>query len=109
MAATVRGHGHDATDLRDIGLGAAADSAIAAHAKSHQFAVLTADLDFANIVEYPPADYAGIVVIRPPDKANRDLVLALVKQFLQVTALVAHLQGRLAIVEPGRIRMRPTI
>jgi predicted nuclease of predicted toxin-antitoxin system len=47
-----RAAGHGATDVRDIGLGTAPDSAIAAHAKANQMALVTADLDFANIIAY---------------------------------------------------------
>ena len=60
-----RAHGHAATDVRDLGLGTAADSVIAAHAQANQLAMATVDLDFANVIHDPPADYARIVVIRP--------------------------------------------
>jgi len=95
--------------VRDIGLGTAKDADIAVHAKTHQLALMTADLDFANILHYPPADYAGIVVFRPPDNATRAVVLALVDQFLLAADVVANLSGRLAIVEVGRIRLRPPV
>lgn len=108
-ADTMRAHGHGATDVRDIGLGTAKDVDIAAHAKANQLVLVSADLDFANIVQYPPADYTGIVVIRPPDNATRAVVLALVEQLLQTADVVANLPGRLAIVEPGRIRLRPPV
>ena len=108
-AGTVQAHGHHATDVRDIGLGTAPDADIAAYAKANQLALMTVDLDFANIIEYPPADYSGIVVVRPPDKATRAVVLDLVEQFLKAADVVANLSGRLAIVEPKGIRLRPPL
>jgi predicted nuclease of predicted toxin-antitoxin system len=55
--------GHDAVDVRDIGLGGATDDVIAAHARHDKRALVTRDFDFADIRNYPPADYAGIVVL----------------------------------------------
>jgi predicted nuclease of predicted toxin-antitoxin system len=51
--------GHDATDVRDIGLGGAPDQDIAAHAQAHQLAILSRDFDFADVRNYPPDQYAG--------------------------------------------------
>ncbi len=66
-ARMVRHLGHDATDVRDIGMGSATDDLIAAHARSHQLTPVTRDFDFADIRNYPPADYSGIVVLQLPD------------------------------------------
>lgn len=78
----IRGDGHQATDVRDIGLGTAADQVIADHARQPKHALVTGDLDFGNILEYPPASYFGIIVIRPPDKATSAYILSLMEQFL---------------------------
>ena len=59
----IRAHGHQASDVRDIGLGTAPDNDIADHARQHQLAIVTADQDFGNVLTFPPADYAGIIVI----------------------------------------------
>lgn len=59
--------GHEAEFARDIGLGAAPDRAIAAHAQATQAALLTRDLDFADVRNYPPEQYSGIVVPRRDD------------------------------------------
>ena len=98
--------GHDAFDVRDIGLGDAKDSNIAAYAQAHQLCLLTGDFDFADIRNYPPHLYAGIVVLTIPRNATATFILQLVDIFLQQPAVLARLPGRLAIVEPGRVRMR---
>jgi hypothetical protein len=82
VAPLVRSLGHEATDVRDVGLGEAPDAEIAAYARAHELCLLTGDFDFADIRDYPPEHYYGIVVL-------------------------SRLPGRLAIVEPGRIRLRP--
>ncbi len=103
----VREMGHDATDVRDIGLGAAPDGRIAAYAQSHGLCLLTGDFDFADIRHYPPEDYSGLVVFVLPDDANRDTILRLVRVFFMEKSVLERLPGRLAIAEPGRVRLRP--
>lgn len=106
-AATIRAHGHQGTDVRDIGLGTATDEEIAEHARLNGLALVSGDLDFANVLAFPPADYHGLVVLRPPDGATVAVLLSLVEQVLSDAHVMAHLPGRLAIVELGRIRLRP--
>src|SRR4051794_6323158 len=96
-----RTRGHDAVDVRDIGLGTADDAQIAAHAKTNQHILVSADLDFSNIALYPPEDYAGIVVIRAPVRATSQIVVGLFAQFLDEKDVVSNMPGRLAIVETG--------
>lgn len=76
VTALIHTSGHQATDVRDIGLGAAEDQVIAVHARDGQMCLLSADRDFGNINDYPPSQFAGIVVIKPPPHANRTTVLA---------------------------------
>src|SRR3990167_4550932 len=78
----IRAHGHQAIDVRDIGLRTAPDQDIAAHARQQQLAIVTGDQDFGNVLTFPPADYSWIVVIRSPDGAGTAIVLSLVEQFL---------------------------
>jgi hypothetical protein len=105
----IRTYGHQATDVRDIGLGAASDQEIADHARQQQRAIVSCDQDFGNVLLFPPADYHGLVVIRPPDGATVAALLSLVEQFLNDAKVIANLPGRVIIVEPGRIRCRPPI
>ena len=106
-AALIQAHGHAATDVRDIGLGTAADDDIAAHARANGMSLISGDRDFANILRYPPADYNGLIVIEPPKRATRMIILTLLEQFLKTPDVVAALPGRLIIVSAGRIRVRP--
>jgi predicted nuclease of predicted toxin-antitoxin system len=104
----IKGQGHDAADVRDIGLGSADDDVIAAHSQSHQMCLLTRDYDFADIRNYPPNQYFGLVVFELPNQALVNEILNLVDALLQKSDILNNLPGRLAIVEPGRIRLRPT-
>jgi predicted nuclease of predicted toxin-antitoxin system len=105
-APLLRSHGHDATGVRDIGLGGALDPDIAAHAQAHGLCLITRDFDFADVRNYPPDQYAALVV----DLANTATVptiLNLVRAFLGRQDVLSNLPGRLAILQPGRVRLRP--
>src|SRR5712692_5058589 len=105
--ALLRQLGHDAADVRDIGLRQATDDVIAAHARTNQQALITRDFDFADIRNYPPAGYAGIVVLQLPDDATASEVTKLLEIFVRREDWLAKLPGRLAIVEVWRVRFRP--
>jgi hypothetical protein len=66
--------------------------------------LVTLDLDFANIQRYPPASYCGIMVLRLGTQAHGPVGSAPTNaiDLLQRDAL----NGRLWIVEVGRIRIR---
>jgi hypothetical protein len=61
----------------------------------------------ADIRNYPPTAYPGIVVLELPRDASAALILGLIESFVRQTEILARLSGRLAIVEAGRIRLRP--
>ena len=82
----------------------APDTDVIALAQKLDAALLTVDLDFANILDYPPSDYGGIIVMRyqTEDEAKLDTTLR--------TALADlyrdDLRGALVIVSPDRYRVR---
>src|ERR1043165_573851 len=102
----IRRYGHDAVDVRNIGLASAEDSRIAAYARQHSLAIVTRDFDFANIRNYPPAHYSGIVVLELPDDAIVSVVIKVLESFLSRSEIVSKLPGRLAVVDSGRVRIR---
>ena len=106
-APLVQSRGHQATDVRDVGLSSAPDQDIAAYAQARQMAILSRDFDFADIRNYPPDQYAGIVVIDLPCTATAPTIVKLVEDFLQQTQTLTDLPGRLGIVAPGRTRLQP--
>jgi hypothetical protein len=65
--------------------------------------LITADLDFAQLLDFPPENFAGIIVLRHP----RPTLAGMQALIEQVVLAVAKelLSGRLWIVEPGRIRI----
>lgn len=106
-ADVIRNKGHEAIDVRDVGLGSAPDPDIAAHARREGLCLLTGDLGFADVRNYPPEGYAGIAVLRLPRDATADVIAAIVEELLANSRVLERLPGRLAIVSPGSVRLRP--
>ena len=105
-ADVVRRHGHEAVDVRDIGLRSAKDPEIARYAQTERACLITGDYHFADIRNYPPNRYTGIVVLYLPRTATASYINKLLDSFLEREELLAQLPGKLAIVEPGRVRLR---
>jgi len=73
----------------------------------NQQALITRDFDFADIRNYPPADYPDIVVFQLPDDATAPQVMKLLETFVRREDWLGRLSGRLASVEAWRVRFRP--
>lgn len=101
--------GHQVEFARDIGLAAASDEQIAARARETGAALLTRDLDFADVRRYPPDQYPGIVVLRLPDTTVAQEIARVLERFLMEPGFLEPLAGRLAIVEADRVRFRPPL
>jgi predicted nuclease of predicted toxin-antitoxin system len=106
-ASLLRELAHEVEDVRDALPSGATDAQVAAHARTRQAVLVTRDFDFADIRNYPPQDYAGIVVLELPDDAPAAQVNRALKSFVGNSTLLARLPGRLAIVETWRVRFRP--
>ena len=101
--------GHQVEFARDIGLAAASDAQIAERARESGAALLTRDLDFADVRRYPPDQYSGIVVLRLPDTTVALEIARVLERFLMEPGFLEPLAGRLAIIEMDRVRFRPPL
>ncbi|MFZ1099471.1 MAG: DUF5615 family PIN-like protein [Steroidobacteraceae bacterium] len=95
--------GHEAHSALEQALGGAADPRILEVCQLEGRALVTLDLDFANIQRYPPSRYSGIMVLRLGTQAHGPVATALANAI----ALMQReaLSGRLWIVEAGRVRI----
>jgi predicted nuclease of predicted toxin-antitoxin system len=104
--ALLRDHGHDALTVGQQQLQGQKDDVIARVCQTEGRAILTLDLDFANIRDYPPQEYAGIVVLRLHDQSRRSILRV-------ISRLIPHfaehpLTGRLWVVDESGLRIRPS-
>jgi predicted nuclease of predicted toxin-antitoxin system len=103
-AEILRDVGFEADTVADECLTGAEDSAIAVRTRAEGRVLITLDLDFANIQAYPPAEYAGIIILRSK-RQDKHAVLALVHRIALVLTNRAP-AGELWIAEPDRVRFR---
>jgi predicted nuclease of predicted toxin-antitoxin system len=104
-ARKLRGDGYDAVAVVEAGLSGASDERILDFAVKEDRILVTLDADFANVLRFPAEHTPGLVRLRlhpPTEEAIRD---TLRKTLLLLKNI--ELRGRLAIVEPSKIRIRP--
>ena len=95
--------GHDAVTAQEEGLSGASDTTIAEATRAENRCLVTLDLDFADILAFPPDRYPGIVVLRHPKPTTKRL-LDLVRDLAQ-TLRTETPEKKLWILEPGRVRV----
>jgi predicted nuclease of predicted toxin-antitoxin system len=104
VAVLIQQHGHDALTVYDQGLRGHSDGEIAAVCRREARANITLDLDFSDIRDYPPQNYAGIVVLRLVDSSRKVVarILARVMPLFDSEPLTGHLW----IVDEHHVRIR---
>ena len=104
VAVALRSRGHDAATVFDEGLQGHPDHDIAAVCQREGRALITLDLDFANIQSYPPQNYPGLIVLRVADQSRPSIhqLLGNLVNLLDREVLAGHLW----IVEETRVRIR---
>ena len=70
LAAIFTFAGHDAHSIAEQALNGQPDARVIEVFSREQRALVTLDLDFSNILNYPPAAFSGIVVLRLADQAH---------------------------------------
>jgi predicted nuclease of predicted toxin-antitoxin system len=88
-----RQHGYDAMTVAEQQLKGSQDQQIAEVCRQEGRILVTLDLDFANIKNYPPETYPGIIVLRlvSQTRANVLRVLPSVLDMLQKEQVVGSL------------------
>lgn len=99
-----RAEGHDVVTVWEEALQGATDTRLFEVCKEEDRCLVTLDLDFSDVVRFPPNASAGIAVFRLPRNPSLAVIETVARQFLRV---IEHSQitGRLWIVETGRIRI----
>ena len=100
----LRDHGHDAATVLEQRMGGEIDSTLATACRREERAIITLDLDFSDIRNYPPDQYAGLVVLRL-DRQDKPHILEVMRR-LQPRLNQEPLKGRLWVVDEDSIRIR---
>jgi predicted nuclease of predicted toxin-antitoxin system len=100
----LQGAGHDAISVGRQGLGGADDARIYQICQAERRALITLDVDFANVQTYEPKSSVGVIVLRLAQQ-DRQRVLDAVASILTILER-EPLKRRLWIVEGERVRIR---
>jgi len=104
FAEVLRAAGWDAATVVEQRLNGGVDPQIAAICQAESRILVTLDLGFADIRMYPPAQYPGLIVLRPAAQ-DKPSVLALANRLVMALRNRA-MNHELRIVDDRRIRIR---
>ena len=103
VIATLRRHGHEGVTARQQELKGVPDAVLHRACKDASEALITTDMDFADIRAYPPGTHPGILVLRLKRQSAPAVVRALNAYFSSRPSLLA---SELVIIEESRYRIR---
>jgi Domain of unknown function (DUF5615) len=104
LVGDLRSAGHEAQTAPEEGLTGAPDPVLAERVRTERRVLLTMDKGIADVRAYPPEQFAGIILFRPPS-SGRGAVLAFVRRNLS-SILGTDPTGRLMVVSERGIRIR---
>ena len=102
-----RDAGHDVATVREEELQGSTDLRIYEVCRSENRCLVTLDLDFADVIRFPPERTAGIAVIRVPQNPSLGLLEQLIQQFLAALTQT-QINHQFWIIEIGRMRIHQT-
>ncbi len=80
------------------------DEALYERCRQEGRCLVSLDLDFSNVLRFPPDPTAGLAVLRPAGRPTLGALKALAHRLVQALS-IESITGRLWIVETDRIRI----
>ena len=96
--------GHDTSTVLEQGWSGCSDEVLLARVRAEGRWLVTADRGFADMRQYAPGSYAGIILLQAVVESRRRY-LALADAAARTLEL-ERLGGCLVVVTPGRVRIR---
>ena len=96
--------GHDVSTVRQQHLQGVVDADLIERCRTAKRGLVRLDLGFANPLTFLPSRYAGIAVLRLPEKPSAAHLATLVRTLAEALES-EQLEGKLWIVESGRVRI----
>jgi predicted nuclease of predicted toxin-antitoxin system len=96
--------GHDVSTVAMQRITGSTDVALYQTCRAEGRVLITLDRDFGEVLRFPPEDTAGIIILDCRGRLSPSSILARIKE---LAALINRheIEGRLWIVEPGRVRI----
>ncbi len=104
VAEALRQAGHDAATVLEERYGGSADARLATLCQREGRVLVTLDMDFADIRNYPPAEFPGLIVLRLRQQ-DKPYVLDVFMRLMEVLEQ-EPVERQLWIVEETQIRIR---
>lgn len=98
---------HEVLRLRDVLPVESSDAIVLAKAQEIDAVLISLDGDFADIINYPPKDFKGIIALQMrnhPEILPR--LLARLMAYIDSQPAMEHYRGKLILIEADRIRVR---
>ena len=96
--------GHDVSTVALQNLCGTQDENLFAACATEGRVLITLDHDFSQVLRFPPANSAGVVILELPTRSDPTSILNRLREFLAVLQ-TQPLGSQLWIVEPGRVRI----
>jgi len=104
LADVLRAGGHDAVAVIEEGLRGKKDDALWQVVQAEGRLLITMDLDFADIRQYPPGSHAGVLILRLA-RQGRVAICKAIERLLAEQGL-ATLAGAVSVADEQRLRIR---
>jgi predicted nuclease of predicted toxin-antitoxin system len=96
--------GHDVCTILEQNLQSAPDPTVIEVCRIEQRCLVTLDLDFSNPLQYNPANYSGIAVLRLPKRPSQQDLINVIETLINALK-TEEIVGRLWIIKRGQIRI----
>ena len=90
--------------VKEMGLSGKPDEEIISFVVKNKITLISADIEFGNILLYPPASHLGVIVIRYSPRVISEL-LQVVSDFIEQHK-AANLSKTLVIIDKNKYRVR---
>jgi len=100
----LRDAGYDAEGVHDEGLSGASDPSVWEHACAEGRLLITLDLDFSDVRQFPPGSHPGILLIRGHDNSSRGVTTVLERVLAE--GPLDDLSGCLVVADQRQTRVR---
>ena len=104
---TLREANHEVFCLRDVLAVESWDAIVLAKAQEIDAILISLDGDFADIINYPPKDFKGIIALLTRNHPEiLPKILARLMAYLESQPAMEYYRGKLILVEADRVRVR---
>jgi predicted nuclease of predicted toxin-antitoxin system len=104
LAAWIRGQGHDAVHVADLGLSSASDIEILTRAKQDGRTIVTADLDYPRLLALAQTIEPSLILFRDGNWSDADVVARMGELLRTLTP--TDIACSIIVVERDRVRRR---